>query len=46
MNNPFNNLPSYIQEAPNYSRFLELVNSYILSAAVEVSRLKESFLWD
>lgn len=45
MNNSFNNLPSYIQEAPKYSRFLKLVNSYILSAAVEVSRLKESFLW-
>ena len=44
MDNPFNNLPSYVRESPKFSKFLELVNAYIISGAVEVAQLKESFL--
>ena len=44
MNNPFNALPSYIKESPKYSKFLELVNSYLISAALEMALYKESFL--
>lgn len=46
MNNPFLDLPSYVRESPKFARFAELTNAYILTAAVEVSRLKDSFLWE
>lgn len=44
MNNPYDALPSYIKESPKYARFLELVNAYILSGALEMSLFKNSFL--
>lgn len=46
MNNPFNNLPSYIKETPKFSQFLSLMSTYLISAAEEVAQLKESFLAD
>ena len=44
MNNPYDALPSYIKETPKYSKFLELVNAYIISGALEMSLFKNSFL--
>ena len=44
MNNPYDALPSYIKETPKYSKFLELVNAYIISGALEMSLVKNSFL--
>lgn len=44
MNNPYDALPSYIKESPKYARFLELVNAYIISGALEMSLFKNSFL--
>lgn len=46
MNNPFDALPSYIKDSPQYSRFLELVNGYLLAGALEVSLYKNAFLGD
>lgn len=44
MNNPYEALPSYIKETPKFSKFLEMVNSYLISGALEMSLFKNSFL--
>lgn len=44
MRNPYDVLPAYIKESPRYSRFLELVNAYLLSGAVELSLFKQGFV--
>lgn len=44
LSSAFNNLPSYVREAPKFAKFLELLNDYIYSAAVEMANLKNGFL--
>lgn len=46
MVNPFTALPSYIRESPKFSKFLELVNAYLISGAIEVSLYKNGFITD
>ena len=43
MVNPFDALPSYVKESPKFSRFLELLNAYLVSGALQVSLFKEAF---
>lgn len=43
MVNPFSALPSYVRESPKFSRFLELLNAYIVSGALQVSLFKDAF---
>lgn len=44
MINPFEALPSYIKETKQYSKFLEMLNAYIISGALEMSLFKKAFL--
>ena len=44
MVNPFDALPSYVRESPKFSKFLELVNAYIVSGAYQVSLFKDAFV--
>lgn len=44
MNNPFSALPSYVKESPKFERFLELVNGYLVSGALNVALFKDSFI--
>lgn len=44
MLNPFDALPSYVKDSPKFSKFLELLNSYLISGAVQVSLYKNAFI--
>lgn len=44
MSNIIDSIPSYVKETDKFSKFLSLVGSFIYSGAIEISKMKESFL--